>query len=170
MKKFILASLALVMLLLAVSCSTTSVDEMEPIVEEFNISYYVDKSYTADQVYKLMEKFVRDLLHDEERINDKDARTVTVKGVKLDANVGPLAQEGTVVIDIVFQAVENKIIMTINFVESYYFVYMGPLKKPVNAGVTELGVKEVQYQSTYILESLATTLTKYTYLVDNYLL
>lgn len=166
MKRLLLASLVLV-LLLAVSCSTTKATDVDPIVREVKISDYASKTYTADDVYKVIEKFAKDYYDGEEIVADKAAKTVTIDELEFNSVVGPLAQDGYIVADIILTAQEDKAIICIQFVDAYTEVYLGPIAKKVSQGITEFGLKTLDYQANYVADSFSGVIGQYVYLVDN---
>lgn len=166
MKKLLFASLILV-LLLAVSCSTTKATDVEPIVREVKVSDYASKTYSADEVFKILEKFAKDYYEGEEIVSDKEAKTVTIDELEFNSNVGPLAQDGYIVADIILTAQEDKAIICIQFVDAYTEVYLGPIAKKVSQGITEFGLKTLDYQANYVADSFSGVIGQYVYLVDN---
>ena len=105
MKRIAFVFIAIVLLLAVVSCSTTQASDVEPVVK---ISDYTAKEYTPDQIYLMLERFVQDCYGDDKTVTiskDKDARTILVSGNELSSNVGPLAQDGWIVVDLKFEAV-----------------------------------------------------------------
>lgn len=174
MKKILFAGLA-VLMLLAVSCATTDVVDIHPVVRELPLSYYSTngKTYSVEKTYRMIDKFLWNEFREESKqaVKDDNAKTITLKGYEFDAFVGPLAQDGKVVTDIVFQALENEIRITINFKDSYYFVYTGVLKTKMSGqGLTQLGMDMLESQATYFAESFVNALNAYIfYQIDNYL-
>ena len=107
MRKIVALLVVAVSLALIVSCSTTQASDVEPVVREVKISEFASKQYTADKVYLMLEKFVKDAYEGDKDIKitkDKDAGTILIQGYELDSNVGALAQDGYIVMDIKFEA------------------------------------------------------------------
>ena len=170
MKRFAVALLAIAMLIVAVSCSTTQASDVEPVVREVKISDYTAKEYDANQVYAMLERFVKDAYEGDEDVKisyDKDAKSILISGLELSSNVGALAQDGWIVVDLKFEAQDDKAIFSMLFVDSYTYIYLGPVKKKSSQGITEYGMKTLDYQSQYIADHFQSVLSTYAYYIDN---
>lgn len=170
MKRFAVALLAIAMLIVAVSCSTTQASDVEPVVREVKISDYTAKEYDANQVYAMLERFVKDAYEGDEDVKisyDKDAKSILISGLELSSNVGALAQDGWIVVDLKFEAQDDKAIFSMLFVDSYTYIYLGPVKKKSSQGITEYGMKTLDYQSQYIADHFQSLLGTYSYYLDN---
>ena len=105
MKRFTVVLMALAIIVFAVSCSTTQASDVEPVVREVKISEFTAKEYNADQVYSMLERFVKDTYGDDEDVKvsyDKEAKAITISGLELSSNVGALAQDGWIEVDLKF--------------------------------------------------------------------
>ena len=170
MKKTLVALLALAMIVIAVSCSTTQASDVEPVVREVKISEYTAKEYNADQVYSMLKRFVKDTYEDDEDVKvsyDEQAKSITVSGLELSSNVGALAQDGWIEVDLKFEAQDDKAVFSMLFVDSYTYMYIGPIKKKSSQGITEYGMKTLEYQSNYIADQFQSLLGTYSYYLDN---
>ncbi len=170
MKRTIIAILVLAVLLIAVSCSTTQASDVEPVVREVKISEFTAKEYDADQVYSMLDRFVKDTYEGDEDAKisyDKEAKSITVSGLELSSNVGAFAQDGWIVVDLKFEAQEDKAVFSMLFVDSYTYIQIGPIKKKSSQGITEFGMKTLDYQSQYIADQFQSLLGTYSYYLDN---
>lgn len=170
MRKIFALLIAAVLLALIVSCSTTQASDVEPVVREVKVSEFTTKEYTADKVYQMLERFVKDTYEDDKELKvtkDAEAKTILIQGYELDSNVGALAQDGYIVMDIKFEAKDDKAVFSLIFVDSYTYMQIGPLKKKTSQGITELGLKELDYQAQYIADHFQAALASYAYYVDN---
>ncbi len=169
MKRIGFFLIAVMVVALAVSCSTTKVEDVAPFVREVDLKPYVSKDYDADQVYKMVEKFVKEYEGDRGLSIEKDPENHTIKisGFEISALVGPLAQDGTVVVDQTYKAEANKATITFTFVDAYTVIYLGPIEKKSSQGVTDLILNEINREVDYIADSFAATISTYAYYVDN---
>ncbi len=170
MKRTVIAVLAIIMLIVAVSCSTTQASDVEPVVRNVKISEYTAKEYSTEQVYRMLEKFVKDTYEGDEDSKvsyDEAMKTITVSGLELSSNVGALAQDGWIVVDLKFEAQEDNAVFSMLFVDSYTYINIGPIKKKSSQGITEYGLKTLDYQSQYIADQFQSLLGTYTYYLDN---
>ena len=168
MKKIAVAIIIIVSLLV-VSCSTTQASDVEPVVREVRISDFVTKEYTADQIYQIIERFAKDAYGDEKDVTisyDKDARSIVVKGLELSSNVGALAQDGWIVTDLRLEAKEDTTVISLLFVDSYTIIYLGPIQRKTSQGITEYGLKALDYQAQYIADWFQSAVATYAYYVD----
>lgn len=169
MKKIAVAIIIIVSLLVVVSCSTTQASDVEPVVREVRISDFVTKEYTADQIYQIIERFAKDAYGDEKDVTisyDKDARSIVVKGLELSSNVGALAQDGWIVTDLRLEAKEDTAVISLLFVDSYTIIYLGPIQRKTSQGITEYGLKTLDYQAQYIADWFQSAVATYAYYVD----
>ena len=170
MKRFTVVLMALAIIVFAVSCSTTQASDVEPVVREVKISEFTAKEYNADQVYSMLERFVKDTYGDDEDVKvsyDKEAKAITISGLELSSNVGALAQDGWIEVDLKFEAQDDKAVFSMLFVDSYTYMYIGPIKKKSSQGITEYGMKTLEYQSNYIADQFQSVLGTYSYYLDN---
>ncbi len=170
MRKFLLILAALLSCVVIVSCATTAASDVEPVVREIDVNAFTTKTYTDEQIYQILERYVKDSFGTEKDLKveyNKEQKAITVSGYELDSNVGPLAQDGYIIIDMKFEAKGGKAVFTILFVDSYYFMSIGPMKKKVSQGITELGLKELDYQAQYLADGLQSSIGTYTYYIDN---
>ena len=170
MKKIAVVLFALAVVALAVSCSTTQASDVEPVVREVKISDYVTKEYSVDQIYQIIERFVQDAYGDEKDVEisyDKDAKTALVEGLEISSNVGALAQDGWIVTDIKFEAKEDTAVISLLFVDSYTIMHLGPIEKKSSQGITEYGLKTLDYQAQYIADWFQSAVSTYAYYIDN---
>ena len=170
MKRITVALMALAIIVFAVSCSTTQASDVEPVIREVKISDYTAKEYDANQVYAMLERFVKDAYEGDEDVKisyDKDAKSILISGLELSSNVGALAQDGWIVVDLKFEAQDDKAIFSMLFVDSYTYIYLGPGKKKSSQGITEYGMKTLDYQSQYIADQFQSVLGTYSYYLDN---
>lgn len=173
MKKITVVLFALAVLALAVSCSTTQASDVEPVVREVKISDFVTKEYSVDQIYQIIERFVQDAYGDDKDLKisyDKDAKTALVKGMELDSNVGALAQDGWIVTDVKFEAKEDTAVISLLFVDAYSITYLGPIEKKTSQGITEYGLRTLDYQAQHIADWFQSAISSYAYYIDNGLL
>ena len=170
MKRTVFALLAIAMLIFAVSCSTTQAQDVEPVVREVKISEFTAKEYNADQVYNILERFVKDGYEDDEDAKidyDKEAKTITVSGLELSSNVGPLAQDGWILVDIKFEAQDDLAIISFIFVDAYTITYIGPIERKSSVGITEYGLKTLDYQAQHLADYFQSIVSTYAYYIDN---
>lgn len=169
MKKLSVALLIAATLFVLVSCSTTQASDVEPVVREVKISEFTNKSYTADKVYAMIERFIKDTYEGDRGITvvkDLEAKTITIQGFELDANVGALAQDGYIVMDMKFEAKDDLAVISLIFVDSYTFMHIGPITKKTSQGITELGLRELDYQAKYVADTFQSGLATYAYYID----
>ncbi len=168
MKKTSLVLIAVMMVALVVSCSTTKVEDVAPFVREVDLTPYVSKDYDADQVYKMVEKFVKEYEGEDLVVaKDPENHTIKISGFEIAALVGPLAQDGTVVVDQTYKAEANKATITFTFVDAYTTIYLGPIQKKSSQGVTDMILDQINREVDYIADSFAATISTYAYYVDN---
>ena len=170
MKRIVFALLVFAVVIVAVSCSTTKAADVEPVVREIKISEFTAKEYDADQVYSMLKRFIKDTYEDDEDSKvsyDEAMKSITVSGLELSSNVGALAQDGWIVVDLKFEAQEDKAIFSMLFIDSYTYIQIGPIKKKSSQGITEYGMKTLDYQSQYIADQFQSLLGTYSYYLDN---
>ena len=95
------------------------------------------------------------------------AKSITVSGLELSSNVGAFAQDGWIVVDLKFEAQEDKAVFSMLFVDSYTYIQIGPIKKKSSQGITDFGMKTLDYQSQYIADQFQSLLGTYSYYLDN---
>lgn len=170
MKRISLLLIALMLIALVVSCSTTKVEDVDPFVRVIDLKEYVSKDYDADQVYKMVERFVNDA-HEGDRgiaiVKDPDNHEIKVTGYDIDALVGPLAQDGTLVMDESYKAEANKVTITFTFVDAYTTIKLGPVEKKSSQGVTDIILDQINREVDYIADSFEAALVTYAYYIDN---
>ena len=169
MKKLSVALLIAAALIVMVSCSTTQASDVEPVVREIKISDFTAKNYTADQVYSMIERFIKDTYEGDRGITivkEPEAKTITIKGFELDANVGALAQDGYIEMDMKFEAKDDLAVISLIFVDSYTYIHIGPITKKSSQGITELGMRELDYQAKYVADTFQSGLATYAYYID----
>ncbi len=170
MKRILFALLVFAVVMVTVSCSTTQAADVEPVVREIKISEFTAKEYDADQVYSMLKRFIKDTYEDDEDSKvsyDEAMKSITVSGLELSSNVGALAQDGWIVVDLKFEAQEDKAIFSMLFIDSYTYIQIGPIKKKSSQGITEYGMKTLDYQSQYIADNFQSLLGTYSYYLDN---
>ena len=170
MKKVAILLIAIVSLLAIVSCSTTQASDVEPVVREVKISDYTAKEYSQDQIYQMLERFDQDCYGDDKTVTiskDKDARTILVSGNELSSNVGPLAQDGWIVVDLKFEAKEDTAVISLLFVDAYSITYLGPIERKTSQGITEYGLQTLDYQAQYVADTFEYGIANYAYYIDN---
>ena len=169
MKKLSVALLIAAALFVMVSCSTTQASDVEPVVREVKISDFTAKTYPADKVYAMIERFVKDTYEGDRGITivkEPEAKTITIKGFELDANVGALAQDGYIEMDMKFEAKDDLAVISLIFIDSYTFIHIGPITKKSSQGITELGLRELDYQAKYVADTFQAGLSTYAYYID----
>ncbi len=170
MKKLFVLFIAVMAIFLVVSCSTTKAVDVEPFVREVDLKPYVSKDYDADQVYKMVEKYVDDCYADDKSMTiakDPAGHSIKVSGMEISALVGPLAQDGYIVVEQAYAAEANKAIITFKFVDAYTTIMLGPIEKKSSQGVTDLILDEINRQVDYVADAFAAAISTYVYYLDN---
>lgn len=170
MKKIALFFIVMVALLAIVSCSTTQASDVEPVVREVKISDYTAKEYSTDQIYQMLERFVKDCYEDDEDVTitkDEDARRIDVAGLEFSSTVGALADDGWVVVDLRLEAKEDTAVITMLFVDSYSIIKMGPFETQKSQGITEYGLRTLDFQAQYAADQFQYAVSNYAYYIDN---
>ena len=170
MKKVAILLIAIVSLLAIVSCSTTQASDVEPVVREVKISDYTAKEYSTDQIYQMLERFVKDCYEGDEDVTitkDEDARRIDVAGLEFSSTVGALADDGWVVVDLRLEAKEDTAVITMLFVDSYSIIKMGPFETQKSQGITEYGLRTLDFQAQYAADQFQYAVSNYAYYIDN---
>ena len=170
MKRAAFVFIAILSLLAIVSCSTTQASDVEPVVREVKISDYTAKEYSQDQIYQMLERFVQDCYGDDDDVmitKDKDARRIDVAGLEFSSTVGALADDGWVVVNLRFEAKEDTAVITMQFIDSYSMVSIGPFETQKSQGITEYGLRTLDYQSQYAADQFQHAVSTYAYYIDN---
>lgn len=170
MKKAAILLIAIVSLLAIVSCSTTQASDVEPVVREVKISDYTAKEYSTDQIYQMLERFVKDCYEGDEDVTitkDEDARRIDVAGLEFSSTVGALADDGWVVVDLRLEAKEDTAVITMLFVDSYSIIKMGPFETQKSQGITEYGLRTLDFQAQYAADQFQYAVSNYAYYIDN---
>ena len=170
MKKIALFFIVMVALLAIVSCSTTQASDVEPVVREVKISDYTAKEYSTDQIYQMLERFVKDCYEGDEDVTitkDEDARRIDVAGLEFSSTVGALADDGWVVVDLRLEAKEDTAVITMLFVDSYSIIKMGPFETQKSQGITEYGLRTLDFQAQYAADQFQYAVSNYAYYIDN---
>ena len=170
MKKAAILLTAIVSFLAIVSCSTTQASDVEPVVREVKISDYTAKEYSTDQIYQMLERFVKDCYEGDEDVTitkDEDARRIDVAGLEFSSTVGALADDGWVVVDLRLEAKEDTAVITMLFVDSYSIIKMGPFETQKSQGITEYGLRTLDFQAQYAADQFQYAVSNYAYYIDN---
>ena len=170
MKKVAILLIAIVSLLAIVSCSTTQASDVEPVVREVKISDYTAKEYSTDQIYQMLERFVKDCYEGDDDVmitKDEDARRIDVAGLEFSSTVGALADDGWVVVDLRLEAKEDTAVITMLFVDSYSIIKMGPFETQKSQGITEYGLRTLDFQAQYAADQFQYAVSNYAYYIDN---
>ncbi|MBR6084762.1 MAG: DUF4468 domain-containing protein [Spirochaetales bacterium] len=173
MKRIAVVFIIIVSMLAIVSCSTTKATDVEPVVREVKISDFTAKEYNADQVYQMLERFVKDFYDDDEDlmvIYDKDAKSIVVTGLEFSSTVGALAEDGWIIVSLKFEAKDDKAVITMSFVDAYSIIHIGPFETSKSQGITEFGLRTLDYQSKYAADEFQYAISSYVYYIDNNLI
>ena len=173
MKRIAVVFIIIVSILAIVSCSTTKATDVEPVVREVKISDFTAKEYSADQVYQMLERFVKDFYDDDADLMvtyDKDEKTIVVTGLEFSSTVGALAEDGWIIVSMKFEAKEDKAIITMSFIDAYSIVHIGPFETQKSQGITDYGLMTLDYQSKYAADEFQYAISSYAYYIDNNLI